>query len=143
MHLLNVATLFIVLTLVGVEFSVSAFVNPAALRLEPESQLKMLSRFALVLGNVMPIWYPIATLLFGIQTWLCWHTAGHVILIAADAIWALTSVASILFLVPLNTLIAQGAADWQSVHRTWERRHRVRIVALSLGAVLLTSIIVR
>lgn len=35
MHLLNVPTLFIVLTLVGVEFSVSAFVNPAAWRLQP------------------------------------------------------------------------------------------------------------
>jgi hypothetical protein len=41
MHLFNMATLFVVLTLVGVEFSVSAFVNPAASRLEPESQLKM------------------------------------------------------------------------------------------------------
>jgi hypothetical protein len=38
MHILNVATLFIVLTLVGIEFSVSAFVHPAAWRLEPESQ---------------------------------------------------------------------------------------------------------
>ena len=29
MHLFNMATLFIIVTLVGVEFSVSAFVNPA------------------------------------------------------------------------------------------------------------------
>jgi hypothetical protein len=63
MHLFNMSTVFVVLTLVGVEFSVSAFVNPAAWRLEPESQLKMLSRFALVLGKVMPVWYPVATLL--------------------------------------------------------------------------------
>ena len=35
MHWLNMATLFVVLTLVGVEFSVSAFVNPAAWRLDP------------------------------------------------------------------------------------------------------------
>ena len=55
MHLFNMATLFIIVTLVGVEFSVSAFVNPAAWRLDPESQLKMLSRFALVLGRVMPV----------------------------------------------------------------------------------------
>ena len=57
MHLFNTATLFIVLTLLGVEFSVSAFVNPAASRLEPESHLKMLSHSALVLGKVMPVWY--------------------------------------------------------------------------------------
>lgn len=142
MHLFNVATLFIVVSLVGVEFSVSAFVNPAAWRLEPTAQLKMLSRFALVLGKVMPVWYPVCTLLFGIETWLYWHTSGRGLLLAADAIWLLTSVASIVFLVPLNTRIAQGAADWQRIHRTWDRRHRARIVALSIAAVLLTCVIV-
>ncbi len=80
MHSFSVATLFVVLTLVGVEFSVSAFVNPAAWRLEPESQLKMLSRFALVLGKVMPVWYPVSTLLFVIQTWLYWHMPGRTVL---------------------------------------------------------------
>jgi uncharacterized membrane protein len=142
-HLFNVATLFIVLTLVGVEFSVSAFVNPVASRLESESQLKMLSRLALVLGKVMPVWYPLSILLFGIQTWLCWHIPGRSILLIADAVWVLTSVASILFLVPLNTRIAAGAADWQNLHRIWDRRHRVRVVALSVGALLLTYVAVR
>ena len=52
MHLFNMATLFIIVTLVGVEFSVSAFVNPAAWRLDPESQLKMLGRFAFALGQI-------------------------------------------------------------------------------------------
>jgi len=143
MHVVNVATLFVVLTLVGVEFSVSAFVNPAAWRLEPESQLKMLSRFALVLGKVMPVWYPVSTLLLGIQTWLCWRTPGRAILLTADAIWVLTSVASIFVLVPLNSRVAEGAADWQRVHRIWDRRHRVRIVALATAAVLLTYVVVR
>jgi len=89
MHLFNMATLFVVLTLLGVEFSVSAFVNPAASRLEPESHLKMLSRSALVLGKVMPVWYTVSTLFLGIQTWLCWHTPGRAILLTADAIWFL------------------------------------------------------
>jgi len=74
MHLFNMVTLFVVLTLLGVEFSVSAFVNPAASRLEPESHLKMLSRSALVLGKVMPVWYTVSTLFLGIQTWLCYRT---------------------------------------------------------------------
>jgi uncharacterized membrane protein len=143
MHLFNVATLFIVLTLVGVEFSVSAFVNPAASRLESEPQLEMLSRLALVLGKVMPIWYPMSTLLFGVQTWLYWHMQGRAILLTADAIWVLTSVASIFVLVPLNTRIAERATDWQRIHRIWDRRHRVRIVALSIAAVLLTYVVVR
>jgi hypothetical protein len=111
MHLFNMATLFVVLTLVGVEFSVSAFVNPAASRLEPESQLKMLSRSALVLGKVMPVWYSVSTLFLGIQTWLC--------------------------------RVAEGAADWQRIHRIWDGRHRVRIAALATAAVLLTYVVVR
>ena len=68
MHLLfNMATLFVVLTLVGVEFSVSAFVNPAASRLESESQLKMLSHSALVLGKVMPVWHSVSSVFLGVS----------------------------------------------------------------------------
>jgi uncharacterized membrane protein len=141
MHLFNMVTLFVVLTLVGVEFSVSAFMNPAASRLEPESQLKMLSRSALVLGKVMPVWYTVSTLF--IQTWLCWHTPGRVILLIADAIWVLISVASIFVLVPLASRVAEGAADWQRIYRIWDRRHRVRIAALATAAVLLTYVVVR
>ena len=143
MHVINMATLFVVLPLIGVEFSVSAFVNPAAWRLEPESQLKVLSRLALVLGKVMPVWYPVATLLFGLETWSYWHTPGRPTLLTADAIWLLTAVASIFLLVPLNTRVAEGAADWQRVHRTWDRRHRVRVTALATAAVLLTYVVVR
>jgi uncharacterized membrane protein len=143
MHLFNMATLFVVLTLLGVEFSVSAFVNPAASRLEPESHLKMLSRSALVLGKVMPVWYTVCTLLLGIQTWLCWQTPGRAILLTADAIWVLISVASIFVLVPLASRVAEGAADWQRIYRIWDRRHRVRIAALAAAAVLLTYVVVR
>lgn len=143
MHWFNIATLFIVLTLTGVEFSVSAFMNPAASRLAPESQLKMLSHGALVLGKVMPVWYSVCSLLLGIQTWLNWHTPGRPVLVAADAIWVLISVASIFVLVPLASSVAEGTADWQRIHRTWDRRHRARIAALATAAVLLTYVLVR
>ena len=143
MHLFNAATLVVVLTLLGVEFSVSAFVNPAAWRLEPESQLKMLSRFALVLGKVMPVWYSISTLLLGIQTWLCWRTSGRTILLTADAIMVLIAVASIFVLVPLASRVAEGAADWQRINRIWDRRNRVRIAALATATFLLTYVVAR
>ena len=143
MHLFNMTTIFIVVTLVGVEFSVSAFVNPAAWRLDAGPQLKMLSRFAFVLGRVMPVWYPVCTVLLGIQTWLHWHASGRRLLLAADVIWVAVSVASIFLLVPLNSRVSEGAADWQRIHRIWDRRHRVRIAALVLAAVLLTDVLVR
>lgn len=143
MHLFNMATVFFVVTLVGVEFSVSAFVNPAAWRLDARSQLTMLSRFALVLGKVMPVWYPVSTVLLGVETWLYWNTPERTVLLAAAALWALTSVTSIFVLVPLNSRVAQGAADWQGAHRVWDRRHRVRIAALATAAVLFLYAVVR
>ncbi len=143
MHWFNVATLVIILTLVGVEFSVSAFVNPAASRLEPKAQLQILSRCALVLGRVMPVWYPVCAVLFLVQTWLLWHAAERGVLLVAAAIWLLATAASVFFLVPLNTRIAKGAADWQQLHRTWDSRHRVRIAALALAAILLTDVVAR
>jgi hypothetical protein len=142
MHLFNMATVFAVITLVGVEFSVSAFVNPAASRLEPEAQLKMLGRGALVLGRVMPVWYSACTVMLGIQTWLHWHASGLGLLLAADAIWVLISVASIFYLVPLASRVAAGVADWQRIHRTWDKGHRVRIAALAIAAILLTDVLV-
>jgi uncharacterized membrane protein len=143
MHLLNIATVVIVLSLVGVEFSVAAFIDPAAWRLDPEPQLKLLSRLASVLGKVMPVWYPVSALLLGIQTWLSWHSPGRGILLTSDAIWLLASVGSILFLVPLNTRVAEGDADWQRIHRVWDKRHRVRTAALAVAAVLVTYVVVR
>ncbi len=143
MHLFNMATVFIVLLLVGVEFSVAAFVDPAAWRLDPEPQRKLLSRLASVLGKVMPVWYPLSALVFAIQTWLCWHAPARGVLLTGDAIWLLASVGSIVFLVPLNTRIANADADWQRIHRTWDGRHRVRTVALAIAAVLLTYVVVR
>jgi uncharacterized membrane protein len=143
MHLFNTAILFVVLTLLGVEFSVSAFVNPAVWRLEPEPQLKTLSRFAVVGGKVMPVWYLGSTLLLGIQTWLCWHTPARSILLTVDAILVLIAVVSIFILVPINSRVAEGAADWQRIHRIWDRIHRVRIAALATAALLLTYVLAR
>jgi uncharacterized membrane protein len=143
MHLFNMATVVIVLSLVGVEFSVAAFIDPAAWRLDPEPQLKLLSRLASVLGKVMPVWYPVSALLLGIQTWLSWHSPERGILLAATAIWVLASVGSILFLVPLNTRVAKGDANWQRIHRIWDTRHRVRTAALAVAAVLFTYVVVR
>ena len=143
MHMINTATLIVVLTLLGVEFSVSAFMNPAASRLEPESQLKMLGRSALVLGKVMPVWYSVSTLLLGIQTCLRWRTSGGSILLTADAIMILIAVASIFFLVPLAGRVAEGLSDWQRVNRIWDRRNRARIAALGAAAFLLSYVLVR
>lgn len=142
MHIVGVATLIMVLTLVGVEFSVFAFVNPAAWRLSPEPQLKMLSRFAFVLGRVMPIWYPLCAVLLVTVTWLHWQDMNRHTLIAADVLWVIASLASIIFLVPLNNKVAEGASDWHQAHRLWDMRHRMRVGLLAIAAVLLSYALV-
>jgi len=142
MHLFDLATVFLVVTLLGVEFSVSAFVNPASWRLEPEPQLKMLSRCAFVGGRVMPVWYSACALMLGIQTWLHWHASGRGLLLAADAIWVLISLVSIFFLVPLNNQVVEGVPDWQRIHRIWDKVHRMRIAALAIAAILLIDVLV-
>jgi len=143
MHLFDMATAFLVVTLLGVEFSVSAFVNPAAWQLEPEAQLKFLGHGGLVLGRVMPVWYLTCALMLGIQTWFHWHAPGRGLLIAADAIWVFISLLSIFFLVPLNSRIVAGVADWQRISRTWDKGHRVRIAALAIAAILLIDVLAR
>ncbi len=143
MHLVHVATIVSVLLLVGVELSVSAFVNPSAWRLEPEPQAHMLSHFAAVLGRVMPVWYPVELILLGLETWLHRGIPGFAPLLAATILWLLTSLASILFLVPLNNRVVNREAGWQQAHRIWDKRHRVRIAALALAAILLAEVLVR
>ena len=143
MHSFNVAVVFIVVLLVGVEFSVSAFVDPSAWRLDAEPQARMLSHFAAVLGKVMPVWYAAGLVLLVMETWFYRHAPGFVILLTASAIWFFTLIATLLFLVPLNNRVIEGAAGWQAIHRTWDRRHRLRIVALAVASGLLTYVLVR
>jgi uncharacterized membrane protein len=90
----------------------------------------------------MPVWYPAWALMLGIQTWLHWRAPGRGLLLAADAIWVLISLASIFILVPLNNRVVEGVADWQRIHRTWDKLHRVRIAALAIAAILLTDVLV-
>lgn len=143
MHWIEMATVFLVISLVGAEFSVSAFVNPSAWRLEPEPQFTILKRLAAVLGRVMPFWYVVCLLLLGVESWLHWHTPAFGVLLTASVLWLLATLGSLAFLVPLNNRVIAGDADWQQVHRTWDRRHRVRVLILFLAAVLLLSAVVQ
>lgn len=142
MHLFNVAAVFCLLLLVGAEFSVSAFVNPSAWRLDPEPQSTMLSHLAAVLGKVMPLWYAGDLILLGLETWLHRQSSAFALLLTATAIWFVTTLLTIFLLVPLNNLVVKGDAGWQQAHRTWDTRHRVRIVALAVAAILMTYAVV-
>ena len=143
MHVLNEITVVVLLLMVGVEFAVSAFVNPSAWHLDPDPQAKMLSHFAAVLGKVMPVWYAAGLLLLVAETWLHRFEPGRGLLLAASAIWLLMTLFTLLFLVPLNNLVIKAGPGRQEAHRTWDTRHRMRIIALAVAAVLLTYVVIR
>ena len=143
MHLFNVTVVIVVLLMVGAEFSVSAFVDPSAWRLDPAPQSRMLSHYAAVLGKVMPFWYGVGLVLLGVETWLYRHTPEFTILLTASVIWFLATLGSIIFLVPLNNRVIAASVGWQAAHRSWDRRHRVRIVALAIAAILFAYVVVR
>jgi len=134
MRLFNMATVVIVISLVSVEFSVAVFIDPAARRLDPEPQLKLLSRLASVLGKVMPgLVSRECSIACSPQTWLSWHSSGAGFCLQLLRFGSLLRWESILFLVPLNTRVAEGDADWQRIHRIWDKRHRVRTAALAVA----------
>lgn len=142
MHLFHVVTVFTLLTMVGVEFSLSAFVNPNAWRLEPASQAVLLSPLARLLGRVMPPWYAAGLVLLLIEAWLHRHTAALGLVLTASALWLAAVLGSIFLLVPLNNRVIAAAPGWQASHHAWDRRHRVRILVLAVAAALLTSVVV-
>jgi len=62
MNLLHIATILCIGLLIGVEFAVSAFINPVVWKLDLAAQAEAFRLFGRRLGRAMPPWY-IASLL--------------------------------------------------------------------------------
>ena len=138
MHLFNVVTIFVIFVLLGVEFCVSAFINPAMRQLDVEPQAKALSIFARLLGGVMPFWYGACLLLLAVQAWLHRGTVAYPLLLTAGVLWLGVIVFTVVVLVPINNRIAaRSAADWQQQHRRWNYLHRLRVLLLAVAAFFL------
>ena len=138
MHLFNIVTIFVVFVMLGVEFCVSAFINPVMRQLDTEPQAKALSLFAGLLGIVMPFWYGACLLLLAVQAWLHRGTAVYCLLLTAALIWIGVIVFTLAVLVPINNRIAARSADnWQEQHRRWNNLHILRVLLLSVAAFLL------
>jgi len=127
--------------MIGVEFAVSAFINPVLRRLADQPRAHAVMLFARSLGTAMPFWYS-ANLLLLIAEWvLLRHTSGALALAVAIGLWVLVIVFTLLFLVPINNRLqreeAHAAADQaHSQHLRWDRLHRARVVVLAAAMVL-------
>ncbi len=142
MLILDIVAIVSVGMMTGVEFAVSAFVNPVLLTMEAEGQAFATRAFARLLGRVMPFWYIGNMVLLGVEAWIRHGQNGSLLLYAACGVWAAVIALTLMFLVPINNRIAalpDGAfvQAMKAEHRVWELRHRVRIAALVVAMVLL------
>ncbi|MGB3627927.1 MAG: DUF1772 domain-containing protein [Terracidiphilus sp.] len=142
MIFLTVATILSMGLMIGTEFSVSAFINPALWKLDEVPREHAVRLFAAKLGRVMPFWYVGNFLLLAAETILLRNQPSYLLLALACAVWVAVIVLTLLFLVPINNRLARPHADMRlneahRQHRRWDAMHRARVVALSAAFVLL------
>ena len=140
MFLLSIVTTVCIGVLIGVEFAVSAFVNPILWQLEPDAQANAIRRFAGRLGKTMPPWYVLSLVLLIAEAITQRHAPGENLLIVASLLWAVVIVFTIVFLVPINNRMTQlkpqqFTDQTQRAHRKWDALHRLRVVALAVSMV--------
>jgi uncharacterized membrane protein len=140
---LDIVTAVCIGLLIGVEFSVSAFINPILHKLGEREELRAISLFAAKLGRVMPFWYVLSLLLLIAEAIVRHRQFGTVLLIVAISIWAAVILLTILFLVPINNRLvtldpdapagAPGLALQE--HTRWDTMHRWRVATLTAAMV--------
>ncbi len=135
MHLLNTITITIAGLMVGNEFALSAFVNPALWQLDSGPQTRGLSLLARSLGRAMPLWYGLCFVLLALESFVHRHQDAFVPLLIATLVWAVAIVFSVGMLVPINNRIAAldaaaPAPNWKRDHKRWDSLHRIRILLL-------------
>jgi uncharacterized membrane protein len=140
MHFLDILTILCIGLLVGVEFSVSAFMNPVVWRLERSAQSEAIRMFAGRLGKAMPPWYIASLLLLIAEAIVHRGRPAGVLMIVASIVWAVVIVGTVLFLVPINNrMIRMDARSFtdeaKQDHARWDRLHRLRVLALGVSFV--------
>jgi uncharacterized membrane protein len=137
---LYIATTICIGLLIGTEFAVSVFINPVLRKLDDRAQAMAISLFAVRLGRAMPFWYAISLLLLIIEAIATRHEPGCPLLIAANIIWVVVIVLTVLILVPINNRMMQLDAksfpeQAQREHRRWTSLHHLRVTALIVAMV--------
>jgi uncharacterized membrane protein len=139
---LAVITATVTGVMVGVEFAVAVFVNPALLRLPAGPSLQANADLGRVLGRVMPFWYCGSLLL---TAWLAaakWGGPAGAAAVTAAALLVVSVVMSVTLLVPINNRSVTWTADdhpadWREQHQRWDRLHYVRVAVIVAAFVLI------
>ena len=130
--------------MVGAEFTIAVFINPAFEKLSEADHRAVVSPLAKLLGRVMPFWYASVLLLTASVALVLWLQSRQLRMPvnASTALWAMAIVVSILWLVPLNNRISSWTgtsfpADWRETRRRWDILHRFRVALLLLALISL------
>jgi uncharacterized membrane protein len=139
--LLDIATILTIGLMIGVEFSVSVFINPVLGRLDDRAHLAAIRLFAARLGFAMPFWYCLGLLLLIAESILLRHQPQFPLLVAAVILWIAVIVFTLVFLVPINNRMTQLSPDTSAgeafrEHGKWDLMHRLRVAALTVAMVL-------
>ncbi len=138
--ILDIATTLCLGLMIGVEFAVSAFINPVLLQLDHASRSLATARFGRRLGRAMPFWYIAGLLLLAAESVLRRHTPAAALLWTAVAIWIAVIVITLLVLVPINNRIVAATQPFDPAlsgqHARWDFLHRWRVAALTLALLL-------
>ena len=140
----DVITLTVAGLLVGNELAIAVFVHPILYRLPDSMHLAVAPPLAKLLGRMMPFWYALAALLTAGETLVRHHLASgwSALLVSSSALWVLTILYTLAFLVPVNNRIAAwtaqtAPADWKRFRSKWDQLHRWRVVLLTAAFILL------
>lgn len=147
MHFLGIFTVVCTGLMIGTEFAVPAFFNPAIWQLDGAADGKLAVLLARSLGKVMPFWYALCLILMGIEAYLHRSDSNLPPLLIALALWIASIVFSVALLVPINNRIAalsltSPPATWKQDHKKWDTLHRWRVLLLIVAMVSLTYALV-
>lgn len=145
---LVILTIICIGLLIGVEFSVSAFINPILHKLGRRDELRTIRLFAGRLGRVMPFWYVASLALLIAEIVIRGSEPGRALLIASSSIWVAVIILTLLFLVPINNRMAKLDPDTARAselreHGRWDGMHRWRVAALTAAMICLLLAVLR
>ena len=143
-ELLIVLVLLCASLLVGNEFTVGVFINPAFGRLPEVPQAFAAKETARIYGKVMPFWMIINFILCVLLTFLVpdRYSTQWWLYLTATILFVLVTVFSVIFPVPINKKIADWdpndlPGDWRELRKRFDQYHFVRIVMLLIAHVCL------